>query len=506
MTQKFYTSFEMEWDHILLSYYEDGSKYNKKIKLKPYLFIPSALDDAEYESFDGKPLSKIDFDSVKQTRDFVRSYEGVPNFKIYGLPLFHYVYIYDNFKNSVFDRSILKVLNYDIEVDTTDGYPTHNMADKEINVLTMKLFGSKDIYVLGLHPYQTKEQELLDLIDKGYRIFYKHCKDEREILEKFYTIWKKLEPDVVTGWNIKRFDVPYIIKRASYLFDQEFVNSLSPFGKIKSDVVNIFNKEYDVYDIVGVPTLDYMDVYKKFSMNVEESYSLNYLSNKILHATKLDYSEFGTLGRLQVGNWNKYTDYNIIDVIRVEQIDEAVRYMDIAFEIAYETQTNYIDSLATIRVWDIMIHNFLMDQKRVVPFSVNNRKERSIAGGHVKDPQIGKHDWVMSFDFRSLYPSLCMSFNISPDTYLGTMKSIVGTSSVDKILEGQLDQHRQTMVDKDVTVTGCGTVFSRNRQGFIPAIMERLFSKRIDHANEETDRSKKLEQIRNEINRRGLTV
>ena len=232
MTKKFYTSFDSAWNHILLSYYEDGSKYNKKIKLKPYLFIPSALDDAEYESFDGKPLSKIDFDSVKQTRDFVRSYEGVPNFKIYGLPLFHYVYIYDNFKNSVFDRSILKVLNYDIEVDTTDGYPTHNMADKEINVLTMKLFGSKDIYVLGLHPYQTKERELLDLIDKGYRIFYKHCKDEREILEKFYTIWKKLEPDVVTGWNIKRFDVPYIIKRASYLFDQEFVNSLSPFGSL----------------------------------------------------------------------------------------------------------------------------------------------------------------------------------------------------------------------------------------------------------------------------------
>lgn len=490
---RFYTNFEIDWDHILLSYYEDGKKKVERIKIKPRLFVPSGLDRADYTTFDGKPVMRVDFDSVREARNFIKSYEGSGNVKIYGSPLFQYVYIYDNFKDQQVDTRLIRILNYDIETDTEDGYPDAQLANREINAVSMKLFGSKDIYVLGLKDYETKEPELLDLIAKGYKIHYRKCSDERELLEAFFFIWKKLDPDVVTGWNISKFDNPYLIKRARYLFSDEFVNSLSPFKKISNGTMTWFNKEIDTVDIVGVKTLDYMEIYKKFSQGVEESYSLNYLSTKILDKQKLDYSDYGNLARLYRENHNKYIDYNIIDIIRVEEIDEAVNYMDIAFEIAYETLTNFNDSLTTIRVWDVMIHNYLMDQNKVVPhFSGDQRKERSIAGGHVKIPHVGKHNWVMSFDFKSLYPHLCMSFNISPDTYLGTFKPVYGEVSVQKIMENQLDAYRDKILSQDVTVTGCGTVFTRKKQGFIPALMERLFAMRAEHQKQEDIYEKKF--------------
>lgn len=486
MNNNFYTNFELDWDYLLLSHYKNGKKCNERIKLRPYLFVPAATN-TPYKSYDDKSVMRVDFTSVKEAREFVRSYEGVSNVKIYGFPHYHYTHIYENFKNIKFDKSQLKVFNFDIEVDTVGGYPKHNMADKEINLITAKIFGSKDIYTLGLGEYKntSKEIEIQKLRDQGYQIHYRAFDNEKDLLFAFMQLWEKLAPDVVTGWNVRFFDIPYVIKRLSYHFSDEIVNKLSPFGKIKSDVVTMFNKENDVYSIVGIPTLDYMDIYKKFSFSNEESYSLNYLSGKILGATKLDYSEYGTLAKLQVGNWEKFTDYNIIDVIRVEQIDEKVRFMDIAFEVAYETKTNYTDSLTTIRVWDVMIHNYLMDRNITVPYSSDNRKERQIAGGFVKDPQLGKHKWVMSFDFKSLYPHLCMTFNISPDTYLGTFKPIFGLMSVEKILDGQLVQYTDQMIQNNATITGCGTVFSKKKKGFAPAIMEHLFDLRAEHSKKE---------------------
>lgn len=491
MKNRFYVSFELDWDYILLRYIEDGVRHSERIKLKPALYIPSASDDPEYYSYDGKPVMRIDFDSVKEARDFAKSYEGVPNFKVYGTPLFHYAYVHEHFKNQKPDQSQIRILNFDIETSTDGGYPNFQLADKEINAITLKMFKEKDIYVLGFKDYRTETPELLEMLESGYKIHYKKCSDEKELLRCFVEIWQRLDPDVVTGWNISGFDVPYIIKRIKYNFDEEFVKKLSPFGKINQRTVTIFNRETDIYDIVGVQRLDYMELYKKFHQNVEESYSLNYLSQKILEKTKLDYSQYGTLDKLYKQAPNIYIDYNIIDVIRVEEIDDAVRYMDVAFEIAYEALTNFSDSFTTIRNWDTMSHNFLIEQNRVIPYSSDNRKERQIAGGFVKEPILGKHKWVMSFDFKSLYPHLCMTFNISPDTYMGSFKPIFGEMSVQKILEGGLEQYSQVMADQDVTITGCGTVYSRKKKGFIPELMESLFEKRTLHQKEETKWEKK---------------
>jgi len=492
---KFYTSFSNDWDNILLSYYEGDKKKYEKIPLKPYLFVDSALE-SEYKNLKGENVQRIDFQDVRNARNFIKQYEGISNFNIYGIPMYHYVYIYENFKDNHFDRSKVKILNLDLETDTIGGFPDIQLANKEINVITLKLFGSKDIYTIGIGEYIPKEEEI---INSDYRIHYINCKDEKELLLNLIKIWQMLEPDVLTGWNIRCFDLGYIYKRICYTLSENYAKKLSPFGKVNVDTIVLYNRETTLVDFVGISTLDYMDVYKKFNLGVEESYSLNYISNKILNATKLDYSEYGSLAKLQEQNWEKFCSYNIIDVIRVEQIDEKTGFLNIAFEVANETKTNFSDVFGTIRVWDIMIHNYLMDRKIVVPyFSHVNPKERQISGGFVKDVQTGKFSWVMSFDFKSLYPSLCMTYNISADTYKGNLKGIYNNNSVEKILNGELSQYKDLMIRDNVNVSGCGTIFSKDNQGFIPAIMENLFNLRKEYSNLEDKYTKEYQESKDE--------
>lgn len=505
MSNIFYTNFDVDWDNILISGYKDGVKFNIKEKVKPYLFISSAVE-TQYKSFDGKDVARIDFDSIGEARKFIKSYQYNQEIKVYGLPMFQYVYMYDHFKNNVPDTSLIKILNFDIETDNSNGYPDSNLADKQINVITLKLFGSKECYTLALGNWDGGEHEveIQKLRDAGYHLNFKSFEQEKDLLKEFVKIWKNLKPDVITGWNIDGFDVQYIIKRLKYNFGDKYPYKLSPFGKIKSGKVEVYNKQIDSYNIVGIPSLDYMKIYKKFTPGREESYSLNYLSGKLINATKLDYSEYGTLSDLQKKDFAKYISYNIIDVIRVEQIDQTINYMSIAFEIAYESKTTFTDCFGTIRVWDVMIHNYLMDRNTVVPLYTGKMKSQSIEGGYVKQPIIGKHKWVMSFDFKSLYPHLCMSFNLSPETFVGMFERIKD-DPVKYFLENKILAIHDKLVEKNVCIAGNGAIYKRDKQGFIPAIMENLFAKRASHSAEEEHYTKLLEKIREVKLKRGLT-
>jgi DNA polymerase elongation subunit (family B) len=501
----FYTHFSTFGNNILISGYENGKKFNRKVPYKPYLFIPSRTRETGYQSVDKKPVRRIDFDTIQDAKEFISNYADVPNYKIYGLPFFNYTFVYDNFKDIQVDTGLIRIFNTDIETDSQDGYGDSQLANREIISITSKIFGDNNVYVVGRRPYETKEKELLELIAKGYKIHYRECKSEAELLNAFLKIYLFLSPDIITGWNVQLFDIPYIIKRMKRL-DENMPKKLSPFGQIFQSSVEIYGKQNDKFEILGVPTMDYMDMFKKFSFTNQESYSLNYISGEVLKATKLDYSQYGSLARLWVENHDMFIDYNIIDVIRVEQIDGVKKYFEQVFSITYESLVNYVDTLTTIRTWDILIHNYLMDRSFVVPTEVNNRQEGIIAGGYVKHPQIGKHRWVMSFDFRSLYPHLIMAFNISPETLRGQLDEIIGEMAVEKILDGGLDRFRELLLDKNLTVTGKGTLYTRDEQGFLPAIMETFFDRRLSYQDKEKTAEAYVQEINKELIKRGIEV
>lgn len=500
----FYTYVGQHFDHILVSGYENGIKFNRKIPYKPFLFVPG---NGEYSTVDGKKLARVDFESIKEARDFSKRYAEVANFKIYGLANFPYVYLYENYKKMKVNPRQIRVGNLDIETDSQNGFGNIQLADREIVSITLKVLREKDIYVFGLKEYSTQEPELKAMLEKGYSINYVQCDSEAMLLRRFIKVWRHLELDATMGWNSKMFDIPYIIKRIKQTLTEKDALKLSPFERIDKGEVPMFGRVLDVFTICGVPHLDYIEVYQKFSTPAngrEESYALNYISNKILKATKLDYSEYKTLAALYNQNFNKFIDYNIIDVLRVEQLEEYLRYLELVFTIAYFAGINYEDTFGTIRPWDIMIHNYLMDRKIAIPTNVRNTKERQIAGGHVKDPQVGRHEHVISFDFTSLYPHLVMAFNISPETLLGSFDPIVGDYSVDKILANELEQYVDEMVENNVTVSGRGTVFSREKQGFIPALMQELFAERKRYTAIEEAADAKLAPILTEIECRGI--
>lgn len=500
----FYTYVGQTYEEILLSGYEDGVKFNRKIPYDPVLFVPG---NGGYKTVDGKNLSRIDFNGIKEARKFIKNYDQISNFKLYGHSNFPYVYLYEHYRKCTVNPRKIRIGNLDIETDSQNGFGNIRAADRDIVSITIKVLREKDIYVLGFKKYETKEPELLGMIEKGYRIRYVQCDDEAELLSMFIKIWKRLDLDATMGWNSKMFDIPYIIKRIRYRLGNASAKSLSPFDRIDQDEVMVYGRVNDVFTIVGVPHLDYIEVYQKFSTPAngrEESYTLNYISGKILKATKLDYSEYKTLAALYNENYNKFIDYNIIDVLRVEQLEEYLKYIELVFVIAYIAGVNYEDTFGTIRPWDVMIHNYLMDRKIAIPTKVTNFKERQIVGGHVKDPQVGRHEHVISFDFTSLYPHLIMAFNISPETLLGAFDLVAGDQAIDRIIAGDLAAHVEDMIKNNVTVSGRGTVFSRDHQGFLPALMQELFGERKNYTAIEEAADEELAPVVTEMKRRGM--
>lgn len=493
----FYTYVDADWSGILISGYKNGEKIVKRVPYNPRLFIPSQTP-TDFKTVDEKYVSPIDFDGISEARDFLKKYKDVPNFKLYGLTNFQYGYIYEQFKDLKVDTKQIRVLNFDIETDSSDGYGSIKAADKEIITITAKMLGQKEVYAFGYKDYNPKFAE----IKHGkYDIRYIKCIDESDLLEKFIQLWEIINPDVVTGWNIEFFDIPYIIKRISYNLGEDAPKRLSPFGRIKKSELEVFGNINDKFDIVGVANLDYLQTYKKFSYKNVESYSLDFISNLELGLTKLDYSEFGTLAKLYAGDYDKFVDYNIIDVLRVEQLIEKLKYFDQIYGIAYMCKVNYADTFTTIRMWDIMIHNYLADRNIVIPIKQVGHftDDHSIAGGYVKAPQIGKHKWVMSFDFKSLYPHLIMTFNISPETYIGKFMAVFGSQSVEKIIGGGLDEYNDDLLTRNLTCTGRGTLFTRERKGFIPDLMQFLFDTRAKYSAIESEHDKILSDIRERL-------
>lgn len=500
----FYTYFGFGYNQVFVSGYEDGRKFNRRVDYKPYLFAGSK--NGEYKTVQGKPLKKMQFDSIADAREYVNMYKDTAGYAIYGLTNYPYVHIYDNYKDMESNFGLIRVGNIDIETDSQDGFGDTQLANREIISFTIKVHGEKKIYVCGLKDYETKEKELLDKIAAGYEIKYIKCWDEKELLITLITIWQRLKLDIITGWNIETFDITYIIKRINQVLTEEHAKKLSPFNKIETSQFTMWGKTIDKYEIVGIPIVDYMAAYKKFSFGNDESYKLEYIANKVLGLGKLDYGEYGSLARLWRENHNKFIDYNIIDVLRVEQLDDFLKFMQQIVMIAHFAKVNFVDTFGTIRTWDIMIHNYLMDRKIAIPQNGISSKEGQIAGGYVKEPIPGRYPYVMSYDLTSLYPHLFMMYNISPETLLGKFDPIAGEYSVDKILRGDMKKYHDDLVKHNCTVSGKGTVFSKDQIGFLPQLMKDLFKQRKEYKKKMLGQEAILQDIKNEMAKRGITA
>tara|TARA_R110000772_G_scaffold2311_6_gene7997 strand:- start:726 stop:3236 length:2511 start_codon:yes stop_codon:yes gene_type:complete len=476
----FYTNVQIRGANILHRGYDDeGKRFSYKEPCEPYLFVAPYNGPSDYKTLDGRSVKRIDFESPREAQSYIAANKDMANREVFGLPMFGYTFINDTYKDFVkYDADLVRGLNFDIEVAADEGFPDINAAEKEVTAITFKY---KDRTVaFGCQPYKPKNKKVL----------YLHCDNEAMLLTKFVECFRAVDPDYLTGWNIEGFDIPYIINRIKKIVGDDLANKLSPFGILKERIVEMHGKENKLYDIVGVSTLDYMQLYKKFKLVMQESYSLNHIAHVELGEKKLDYSEHDSLFDLYLHDWEKFMDYNIQDVELVERLDDKLKYIEQALAIAYDAKVNYQDVFTSVRLWDVIIHNYLLDKNIVVPHLKIEDRTRGIEGGYVKDPHIGMHKWVVSFDLNSLYPHLIMQYNISPETWKG---KIGVAPSVEDIIEGAWSEHKGMLVAQNLSVAATGDMYDRDFKGFLPELMYSMYNDRVVWKNKMIKYKQRLE-------------
>jgi len=305
-------------------------------------------------------------------------------------------------------------------------------------------------------------------------VTYIECSDEVHLLKEFLSFWEQQQPDIITGWNTEFFDIPYLCNRITNLFGEDELKRLSPWRSVFSREVFKMGRKHQVFDIQGVSHLDYFDLYRKFTYTAQESYRLDHIAFVELGERK-DGNPFETFSEWYQKDFQSFIEYNIMDVEIVDKLEDKMKLIELCLTMAYDAKVNYMDVLGSTKYWDILIYNYLREKNVVIPQKKHNSKAERFEGAYVKDPQVGMHKWVMSFDLNSLYPHLIMQYNISPETLYSQNK--VPNMSVDKMLDKKVD----TSILKGVTLTPNGALFKTDKQGFLPEIMQSMYNDRVKY-------------------------
>ena len=461
---RFYTNVQMVGDHFLVRGYENGRHFATREKFYPTLFVPSNKK-TKYKTLEGDYVESIEPGTVRDCREFIKKYDGVENFKIYGNERYIYQYLSEMYPEEEikFDTSKVKISTIDIEVKSENGFPDVESAAEEILLITVQDYTTKQIRTWGQGPFNNKQE---NVIYKGFRTEY-------ELLNDFISWWmiETNTPEVVTGWNSELYDMPYLVRRIDRILGEKLMKRLSPWGLVTERETIIMGRKHISYDVGGVTQLDYLNLYKKFTYKAQESYRLDYIASVELGQKKLDHSEFDTFKDFYTKGWQKFVEYNIIDVELVDRMEDKMKLIELAIVMAYDAKANYADVFSQVRMWDTIIYNYLKKSNIVIPPIVRSDKDSKYAGAYVKEPIPGKYDWVVSFDLNSLYPHLIMQYNISPETLLEERHP---SATVDRILNQEINFELYS----DNAVCANGSMYRKDKRGFLPELMDKIYKDR----------------------------
>ena len=470
----FYTSVERYGNNILWRGYENGKRFSYRVPFEPTLYIHTPKAGAEgYKSLTegGLPVSPTKFGDMKEAKTFIEEYKGVHGMKIFGSTNYVTQFIQQEYPNKItYDVSQVNIVSFDIEVDIRDGYPNMDTADKEITSIAYHSSREDIYYVLGRKDYD-KTKTVTDIpLEK---IQFVKFESETALLQYFMKLWTTDYPDVVTGWNVEYFDIQYIVTRIIRLLGEETAKRMSPNKSIRQTSREIFGKMAYTYYISGVAIIDYMDCFKKFGYKYgpQESYKLDHIAYVVLGETKIDYSEYGSLTALYDENPQLYLDYNLKDTQLIARLEEETGLLALVMTVAYDGGVNYGDAFGTVGIWESTIYRKLMNDKIVPPLKGGpGMVAGDLVGGYVKDPKVGMHPWVVSFDLNSLYPHLMLQYNMSPETYMDGEREYV---TQDMVLNGE---YKSRFDDRSVAANG--VCFDNRKVGVIPTIIDEYYNNR----------------------------
>ena len=382
------------------------------------------------------------------------------------------------------------IMTFDIEVEMNSGLPDIENASNAITSIAGHDSVTNDYFV-----YVVNKGEKIDKTIKGAKV--ESFDTEEGLLSAFMTKWREINPTIVTGWNIDYFDVTYLYNRYKLLFGQQFANQLSPIGKVS------YNKYRSRYIIGGVSCLDYLALYKCYNFTELPNYRLDTVASIELGRGKIEYE--GNLDQLFRDDIEKFIEYNLVDVELVVDLDKKLQFIDLARAICHTGHVFYEDFLFSSKWLEGAILTFLRRSGRVAP-NKPRRKPRNedgsdgegkFTGAYVKEPKPGLYKWVYDLDLTSLYPSIIMSINISPETKIGKLKGY----SAEQHMKGNLETYSivddsgnefpplpkekfLNFIEKNkYSVAANGVLYRTDKVGVIPEILSVWFDKRVEYKN-----------------------
>lgn len=484
---KYYTNIKLVGNRFFVRGYKNGKYFEEKEEYSPTTFI-KVNKKTKYKTLEGDYVQPVKHGSIRECKEFYEKYDSVDGFTIYGNERFLYPYLSDKYPGKInFNFDDLKIAILDIEVASEEGFPDVESSSEEILSITIQDYISKEIITWGIKPFKVHKKNLK----------YIQCNSEEGLLRSFLFHWENNYPDIVTGWNIKLYDIPYISRRLEKVLGDAELKTLSPWNYVRESEVYISGRRLPIMEISGISQLDYIDLYKKFTYKIQESYRLDYIAEVELNQKKLDHSEFETFKDFYTKGWQKFIEYNIIDVELVGYLEDKMKLIDLAVTMAYDAKVNFEDVFSQVRMWDSIIFNHLKEKNIVIPPNQKNQKDSKYAGAYVKEPVPGMYNYVVSFDLNSLYPHLIIQYNISPETL---HSSRVPSINVDKILDKSIDLREYS----DYAVCANGAMYKKDKQGFLPELMEKIYNERVVYKRKMLEEEKKLEKIESEMRKRGL--
>ena len=488
----FYTNVSVSGRFILLRGVENDRRVRRKVEFRPTFFL-SSQEKSEYKTLAGEYVKPIQPGTIPECREFLQRYENVDNFPIFGNNRYEYAYIADEYPDDIlWDINKITVAYLDIEVGSEFGFPEPKDANESITAITIKVKGN--YFVFGCGDYSKHRDD----------VHYAKCRDESDLIRRFLDLWSRWHPDVVTGWNIKTFDIPYLVNRITKILGEDEAKKLSPWNRLNKREAFIMNRDHEIYEMDGIATLDYIELYRKFTYSQQESYRLDHIAHVELGEKKLDYSEYETLHELYREDYQKFIEYNVKDVELVEKLEDKMKLVELALTLAYDNKVNYDDVFTQVRMWDAIVYNYLLKKKIVIPQMSRGTKSSQYEGAYVKDPILGMHQWVASFDLNSLYPHLIMQYNISmetliePKNYTESQRSFLIENKIN--VDALLNQKVDTTVLKNVTLTPNGQLFSTKEQGVLPEIMDTMYKDRTRYKKLALEAKKKIETVLDDKN------
>jgi len=453
---RFYTNVTPHGDTLHIRGFEDGKRFSDRMKWKPRLYFPYK-GKCTHQSLDGKGLLPQTYNTIREARQAIKRYEEHKDF-VFGTDRFQYQYISDYYPGTMeYDKDLLRIYTIDIEVESEYGFPNVTDCAEKMICITVKDQVKKQILVWGMADYKVKQ-------DNAH---YIKCKDEKDLLIQFLKFWKEFTPDILTGWNSKYFDIPYLVRRIEKILGESVMKRMSPWGQVMEDNTYYMGKTQTYYRLHGIAQLDYLQLYQKFTIKNQESYKLDHIGFVEL-GEKKDDNPFDTFKEWYQNDIQSFIDYNIQDVELVDRLEDRLQLIELAITMAYNAKVNYEDVFSQVRMWDTIIYNELLKTNTIVPVRDMNPQSKELVGAYVKDPKPGFYDWVVSFDLNSLYPHLIMQYNISPETIIPDRKDVIIEELLDK--KPKIGEH---------CMAANGTMYKTDKMGMLPSIIKREYDDRV---------------------------